>query len=64
MRVDEAAVLTLEAPVRMKLTSFRDKDRTHVRDLIDVGLVDATWYTRLPSELGTRLKALLEMPEG
>src|SRR5688572_19268992 len=28
-------LLTLEALVRMKLTSFRDKDRTHLRDLID-----------------------------
>src|SRR2546422_991731 len=33
-------VVTLEALVRMKLTSFRDKDRMHLRDLIDVGLVD------------------------
>lgn len=31
-------VLNLEALVRMKFTSFRDKDRTHLRDLIDVGL--------------------------
>src|SRR5438067_4462581 len=38
----EFRVLTLEALLRMKLTSFRDKDRTHVRDLIGVGLVDAS----------------------
>src|SRR5262245_29807092 len=36
-------LLGLEALVRMKLTSFRDKDRTHLRDLLDVGLIDATW---------------------
>ena len=29
----------------MKLTSFRDKDRTHLRDLISVGLVDESWRT-------------------
>jgi hypothetical protein len=57
-------LLSLEALVRMKLTSFRDKDRTHLRDLIDVGLVDATWYPRLPPALGERLRRLIETPEG
>jgi hypothetical protein len=57
-------VLTLPALVRMKLTSFRDKDRTHLRDLIDVGLVDASWPDRLPSELASRLRELLANPEG
>jgi hypothetical protein len=57
-------VLELDALVRMKLTSFRDEDRTHVRDLIDVGLVDGSWPSRLPAELGSRLKQLLESPEG
>ncbi len=57
-------LLTLEALVRMKLTSFRDKDRMHLRDLIDVGLVDAAWRARLPGELGSRLRQLLETPEG
>jgi len=57
-------VLNLEALLRMKLTSFRDKDRTHVRDLIDVGLVDASWRDRLPAELAERLQTLLDNPEG
>ncbi len=57
-------LLSLEALVRMKLTSFRDKDRTHLRDLIDVGLVNASWVPRLPSELGARLQGLLDNPEG
>jgi hypothetical protein len=56
--------MTQEALVRMKLTSFRDKDRTHLRDLIEVGLVDASWVSRLPSELGARLRHLLDNPEG
>ena len=59
-----ARVLSLEALLRMKLTSFRDKDRTHVRDLIDVGLVDVSWCARLPAELATRLHALLDDPDG
>ncbi len=57
-------VLTLEALVRMKLTSFRDKDRTHLRDLIEVGLLDAAWRDRLPAELSARLQELLDNPEG
>lgn len=57
-------VLSLEAIVRIKLTAFRDKDRTHLRDLIEVGLVDADWLGKLPRELAGRLKQLLETPEG
>ncbi len=57
-------VLRLDALVRMKLTSFRDKDRTHLRDLIGVGLVDLSWRLKLPDELGTRLQTLLDNPEG
>src|SRR5207248_1014387 len=43
-------VVNLEPLVKMKLTSYRDKDRTHLRDLIDDGLLDANWPARLPSE--------------
>jgi hypothetical protein len=57
-------LVTLDALVHMKLTAFRDKDRTHLRDLIEVGLVDATWVSRLPSELAMRLQKLLDTPEG
>jgi Uncharacterised nucleotidyltransferase len=57
-------LLTLEALVRMKLTSFRDKDRTHLRDLIEVGLVEASWLARLAAALRPRLQQLLDNPEG
>jgi hypothetical protein len=57
-------VLSLDALVRMKLNSFRRKDQVHVLDLIDVGLVDATWRDRLPPELAERLQSLLDNPEG
>jgi hypothetical protein len=56
--------IALESLVRMKLTSFRDKDRTHLRDMIDVGLIDDTWPDRLPPELAERIKQLLANPEG
>jgi hypothetical protein len=57
-------VVKLEALVKMKLTSFRDKDRTHLRDMLDVGLIDASWLTRLPPPLAARLKELIDTPEG
>jgi hypothetical protein len=57
-------VVSLEALVRMKLTSFRDKDRTHLRDMIDLGLIDATWPSRFISTLACRLQELLDNPDG
>jgi hypothetical protein len=57
-------VINLESLVRMKLTSYRDKDRTHLRDMIGVGLIDETWPAKLPPELGQRLQALLDDPNG
>ena len=47
-------LLSLDALVRMKLTSFHDKDRAHLRDLMGVGLVDASWLERVPPALRTR----------
>jgi hypothetical protein len=57
-------VLSLDALVRMKLTAFRRKDQVHVLDMIDVGLIDASWLDRLPPGLASRLKELLDSPEG
>lgn len=60
---DNFRILALEALVRIKLTAFRDKDRTHLRDLLDVGLLDHSWTTRFPPELAARLQQLLDTPE-
>lgn len=57
-------VVDLEPLVRMKLTSYRDKDRTHLRDLIGVGLIDGTWPGRFQGELAERLQRILDNPEG
>ncbi|MDB5385466.1 MAG: hypothetical protein JWM11_1112 [Planctomycetaceae bacterium] len=56
--------LTLEALVRMKLNSFRNKDRMHLRDMVDVELVNESWCDRFPPELGARLRELLDDPNG
>jgi hypothetical protein len=57
-------LIELPALVTMKLTSFRDKDRTHLRDMIETGLIDASWVARLQPELAARLQTLLDDPEG
>ena len=55
-------ILTLRALVQIKLTAFRDKDRTHLRDLLDVGLIDDTWGKLYPPELAERLQLLVNTP--
>ena len=57
-------VISLEALIRMKLVANRDKDRTHVRDMIGVGLIDQTWPSRYPLPLSERLQGILDTPGG
>ena len=57
-------VVSLAALVRMKLVSYRDKDRTHLRDMLDVGLIDGSWPARYSEPLRSRLQALLDDPDG
>jgi hypothetical protein len=63
-RAAEFQVATLLALVRMKLMAWRDKDRTHLRDMIGVGLIDPTWPAHFPPPLGDRLQQLLDDPNG
>lgn len=55
-------VLTLESLVRMKLTSYRLKDQVHLQDMIEIGLIDASWVARFSKELGARLQHLIDTP--
>ncbi|MFN0010420.1 MAG: hypothetical protein ACKVS8_02120 [Phycisphaerales bacterium] len=57
-------VLDLEPLVRTKLAASTIEDRMHVRDMIDVDLVDASWTSRLPPPLAARLQQLLDTPDG
>lgn len=57
-------VIGLEALVRIKLTANRDKDRTHLRDMIGVSLIDGSWLPRFPPILADRLRHLLDTPLG
>ncbi len=56
-------IAALEALVRMKLNSFRTKDRMHLLDMIEIGLIDDTWPPRFPPALAERLQGLLDNPE-
>src|SRR5206468_12739103 len=57
-------VLALRALVQIKLTAYRDKDRTHLRDLLEVGLLDDSWLQHFPEVLADRLRVLIETPGG
>jgi hypothetical protein len=61
---DGTFVVSLEWLVKMKLTAHRLHDKVHIRDMIDVGLIDASWLARLPPELAARLQHLLDTPDG
>lgn len=55
-------IVPLESLVRMKLTSNRLKDKVHLQDMLEVGLIDSSWSGRLPRELAARLQELLDTP--
>lgn len=59
---DGVRTLSLERLVRMKLNSFRLKDRVHLLDMIQVGLIDDKWIAKFPTTLANRLKQLIEDP--
>ena len=52
-------VVLLNELVRMKLQSNRDQDRVHVRDMIDVGLINRELLSQLSTTLASRLEPLL-----
>ncbi len=56
----EFPVPTLKALVRMKLTSFRLKDKVHLQDMLEVGLIDEDWTAQLPADLAVRLKEVMQ----
>lgn len=64
VRTPDFRTVPLETLVRMKLNSFRDKDRVHLRDMISLGMIDASWLDRLPPPFRPRLANLLADPNG
>ena len=56
-------VISFDTLMQMTLTSFCSEDCMHIRDMLDVGLIDASWPARLPPELASRLQQLIDTPE-
>ncbi len=56
-------VVALEALVRMELAAFRNEDCVSLRDMLDVGLIDATWTSRFSPDLAARLQQLIDTPD-
>ncbi len=52
-------VVSLSGLVRMKLLAYRDRDRVHLTDLIEVGLIGREMLATLTPELAKRLEPLL-----
>jgi hypothetical protein len=57
-------VISLESLLVMKLMANRRKDQVHIEDMINVGLLNASWLPKLPPELAERLQHLLDTPDG
>lgn len=62
--IDGMTVIPLESLVEMELKANRAENGMHLRDLIDVELVDDTWPQKYQPELPKRLQALLDDPDG
>lgn len=62
--LDGYRIMDLDRLITMKLTAFRLKDRVHLLDMIDVGLIDAATAGRLPAQLRPRLEQLFADPNG
>ncbi len=57
-------IVDLADLIAMKLTAFRLKDRVHLLDMIDVGIITPATLAKLPLPLRARLQELLDNPEG
>jgi hypothetical protein len=47
-----------------ELIANRNNDLMHLRDMIDVGLINSSWLAKLPPVLAERLKQILDRPDG
>lgn len=56
-------IISLEKLVQIKLTAFRQKDRTHLMDMIELGMIDASWCAKYPPPLAGRLQDLIDHPD-
>jgi hypothetical protein len=57
---DGSRVVALDALIKMKLTAWRPHDQVHLRDMLNLGLVNASSLPGLPPSLAARLQHLLD----
>jgi len=60
---DGYPVIELLPLLTMKLTAFRDKDRVHLRDMLELDMITPELDAALPPELRARLDELRANPE-
>jgi hypothetical protein len=58
-RINGIRLIPLEDLIRMKLTSFRLKDQTHIKDLQEAGLITPEIGLAMPAILRDRLQQVL-----
>lgn len=56
--------IELRALLILKLIAFRDIDRVHIRDMLQVDLIDDTLVEQIPAELRPRLEEIRADPDG
>jgi hypothetical protein len=61
---DDVNALGLSELLVLKLIPFRDIDRVHIRDMINVGLIDDALAEQIPPELRPRLEEIRANPDG
>jgi hypothetical protein len=57
-------LIDLDALITMLLTSNLRIDRVHLRDMMEIGMLDESWLPRVPISLRDRLQALHDDPDG
>ena len=62
--IHDVPVISLSELVKFQLERYKLDDKVDLRDLMDVGLVDQSWTSKLPPELAGRLQTILDTPEG
>lgn len=62
--VHDIPVVSLRDLVTFQLKRLKLDDAVDLRDMIEVGLIDASWPAKLPPELASRLQEILDNPEG
>jgi len=61
---NDYSIVDLLPLVKMKLNSFRRKDQTHLMDMIELGIIDPSWLSKLHPQHAARLQELLDDPNG